>query len=400
MFLENIRIEKDNFNYFFYNEKIEIYRFWEKSKEELLKDFNNNIFKKDFIGTIFFFLSGYWEYINDGEKDKYNRFLYKNSFLYLKEIELIPVVDCIVENIKNKYGLSYRVNKPVAFITHDIDNLGFKNRWYLLKTLLGKVIKKKNFDYFSIDFVNLLKRNNPVGVENLINIHKKYKTKATYFFLPKIQKQTTPGGYNLKSNYFYLKNLFKKIKKNNSEIALHYDTNYIENDNIKKSINKLQGILNIKVKSGRAHYLIFDINKSFEKFQNSNNIFIDSTISFAENIGFRFGTSRAFMPFDFENQKKYNFVEIPLIIMDVSLKNKNYMNLNIIEAKKTIENLIYEIKKVNGFITILWHNTSFYFKEWEQWSKLLEETIIFLCEEKFQFMTFKEIYDKYYKDLF
>ncbi len=48
-----------------------IYDFWNKDDQELLNDFENYSFRGDYIGTIFFFLSGYWEYIHNNIKDEY-----------------------------------------------------------------------------------------------------------------------------------------------------------------------------------------------------------------------------------------------------------------------------------------------------------------------------------------
>ena len=79
--------------------KTPICEFWSKSDEELLNDFDDYLSGGDYIGTIFFFLSGYWEYIHNDIKDVYGRFPSKESFQHKKDIIEKPVVDILIDRI-------------------------------------------------------------------------------------------------------------------------------------------------------------------------------------------------------------------------------------------------------------------------------------------------------------
>ncbi len=48
----------------------------------------------------------------------------------------------------------------------------------------------------------------------------------------------------------------------------------------------------------------------------------------------------------------------PLTIMDCSLEEKKYMGFNQEEALAYSLNLIGQVKKAGGELTLLWHNTS------------------------------------------
>ena len=106
MYLEPLKITIDKMEYVANDIlRFKIYDFWNKTDEELLSDFENYSFKEDYIGTIFFFLSGYWEYLHNDIKDMYGRFPAKESFAYKKGVLEELVVNILIERIRNELGL-------------------------------------------------------------------------------------------------------------------------------------------------------------------------------------------------------------------------------------------------------------------------------------------------------
>ena len=60
--------------------------------------------------------------------------------------------------------------------------------------------------------------------------------------------------------------------------------------------------------------------------------------------------------------------------MDVTLKN--YMHLKPQEAWNLIEELMLEVKKVNGTFISLWHNESLKDSgQWPEWCKVFEQIL-------------------------
>jgi hypothetical protein len=86
----------------------------------------------------------------------------------------------------------------------------------------------------------------------------------------------------------------------------------------------------------------------------------DYTMGYADVAGFRLGTSRAVRFIHPATKRLTPLTLHPLIIMDASLMEKKYMDLTYEEAVEYCNSLINNIKKVNGELTLLWHNTSFY----------------------------------------
>jgi hypothetical protein len=62
-----------------------------------------------------------------------------------------------------------------------------------------------------------------------------------------------------------------------------------------------------------------------------------------------------YRPFNLNEGRQIDILEIPLVIMDRSLL-KDYMRLNVKKAWECTKHLINTVEKYNGVITILWHN--------------------------------------------
>ncbi len=390
-FKEKVNV-KTNANCYVLNyiEKCEIYKFWEKENSQLIEDFDKKTlcFKKDYIGTIFFFLSGYWEYKNnDIKKDKFGRFPAYESFQEKLGILETPVVDILVEEIKERFNLNYNSKKMRIFITHDIDHLCYfkfyKKR--LLRNLLGDLLKRKSVKLFIEKLILFFNCKDPHLVENLIKKHKKNESVGNFFFMPDRQPKEVAAGYDLRKYKEYLNSLKKQIISSGSSIGIHYDARHIEQDRMKKDIEKLEKIFETKIVSGRAHFLLFDITKSFDIYEKSG-VKLDTTCSYADKIGFRFSTCKPFRPFNFNENREYDFIEVPLIVMDVSLYNKRYMSLTPEAGYKKIIELMEVVKKYSGVFTLLWHNSSFYPPEFKGWDWVYEDVIKYAKANGFEFV--------------
>ncbi len=386
MYLEPLEITIDKMEYVANDIlRFNIYDFWNKTDEELLNDFENHSFKEDYIGTIFFCLSGYWEYIHNNIKDEYGRFPSSESFSCKKGILEEPVVDILVERIREELGFTYKNNKPKAFITHDIDHLWLPTGLGFWRSLGVDILKRKDLRLACDRIKKSFTKDNPWSAYNLIEMNKKDGTRGTFFFMPRKQPKVRWAGYDVIENKEYLQNLGNEIKSINGRIGIHYDINYLKENRMKDDIDRLSNVFDTRIEYGRAHYLVFDITRSFDIYEKAG-IKFDSTCSFSDAVGFRFGTSKPFRPYNFVENKEYNVVEIPLIIMDDSLQSPRYVNLTPDEKFEKIKKMIDKVRKYNGTFTFLWHNSSFYVTEWRGWEWVYDETIKYLKENNFEFI--------------
>ena len=107
----------------------------------------------------------------------------------------------------------------------------------------------------------------------------------------------------------------------------------------------------------RSHYLRCSINQM--QRLSKTGITDDFTMGFADAIGFRLQTTR---PVRWINPSSLTVTTLtlhPLMIMDNTLSNDNYMNLGEDEAYFLCERLIDKVRMHHGDLCLLWHNSSF-----------------------------------------
>ena len=84
----------------------------------------------------------------------------------------------------------------------------------------------------------------------------------------------------------------------------------------------------------------------------------DFTIGYADVAGFRLGTCHAVKWINPKTKELTSLTLHPLTMMDSSLSDKRYMNLNAHEAYEYSIRLINMVESWNGELVLLWHNTS------------------------------------------
>ena len=79
-------------------------------------------------------------------------------------------------------------------------------------------------------------------------------------------------------------------------------------------------------------------------------------MGFADREGFRCGTSHPFRPFDVEQDREIDVLEVPLIAMDATLRH--YRKLTPEATRTRLLELAGACRRVGGTFTLLWHNSS------------------------------------------
>jgi hypothetical protein len=126
----------------------------------------------------------------------------------------------------------------------------------------------------------------------------------------------------------------------------------------------------------RQHYLRIRAPKTW-RYMQAAGFQYDESFSFAEHEGFRCGTCFKYKVFDVEQDRELDLYELPLIVMDTSLRV--YRKLSAQEGEAQIMKLANICKAVNGTFTMLWHNTCLS-REWQAWGQRLPEIVKTLTE--------------------
>jgi hypothetical protein len=145
------------------------------------------------------------------------------------------------------------------------------------------------------------------------------------------------------------------LQKHEVELGVHpgYDT-FRSPDKLRREVQMIREILGGQPIGGRQDYLRW-CPDSWLDWENCGLVY-DSTVGFADQIGFRAGTCFPYYPWFFTLNRQARVLELPLIVMDCTLSS--YMELDVDQSLIAISECVEQCRKVGGVMTILWHNDS------------------------------------------
>jgi hypothetical protein len=153
--------------------------------------------------------------------------------------------------------------------------------------------------------------------------------------------------------------LIREIHDRGHEVGIHpgYST-YRDSEEIATDFRLLReqcDRLGVRQESwgGRQHYLRWKNPTTWAAWEQAG-LDYDSTVGFAEHVGFRCGTCREFSAFDLRARSPLRLRERPLVAMDRSLFD--YMRLGRDQAFDTVKRLSDVCRIYGGNFTLLWHN--------------------------------------------
>ncbi|MBI2966763.1 MAG: polysaccharide deacetylase family protein [Bacteroidetes bacterium] len=278
------------------------------------------------------------------EKDEYGRV--SSKFTSNKEL-LYPVVSKYLH--KSGFQPTYPGNRKFAVcLTHDVDLLAKydPNYRYVPHSFENKV---RHTAKKILGIKEPVQLNPDWRLEKMISLDKKYNATATYFFLA-LKKNEKDFNYELEQ----IKYLFPLLVNSGCEIGLHGSHEAYRNlSGMIREKNTLQEIAKTKIAGYRNHFLRFSIPETWSHLASAGFVY-DTTFGFADHIGFRNGMCYPFSPFNVKTGNFFDLLELPLVIMDVSLFH--YMRFSYRDALEQCCRLIDEVESCRGVLTFLWHN--------------------------------------------
>lgn len=144
-------------------------------------------------------------------------------------------------------------------------------------------------------------------------------------------------------------------RERNIEMGVHpgYDT-FLEPDKLREEAGRCRAALQQQHIGGRQHYLRWH-PESWAHWEQCG-LAYDSTVGYADRVGFRAGTCVPYFPWLWRENRRANLLEVPLIVMDRTITSADYMGLTPDESLTMLKNLMRRCEAVGGVLTILWHN--------------------------------------------
>ena len=333
---------------------------------------------------------------------KFEDALSKLNYQQRKIIARMPIVDIYEKMLFNQ--LLYACQKSdvslvqkafwpdgkqfAVCLTHDVDEL---KKTYQYFTRPIRHLKSGEFGraWYHINsfFTDKLFGKNPYWTfDDIMRIENELNVKSTFFFLRETAKVNIfrPATWiHHARRYDFQKpkiaELIKELASKGWEVELHgsYES-YIDKNKLREEKQYLENTLGNKVYGIRQHHLNLRIPETW-KYQEDIGLKYDTSLGFkgGQDIGFRWGTCFPLHPYD--NGEVMSILEIPLIIMDISL----YLSKNI---WGDCMNIVNEVEKYGGVMTLLWHHTVFNNEEYPGWAEMYER-IIKVCKEKNAWIT-------------
>ena len=108
----------------------------------------------------------------------------------------------------------------------------------------------------------------------------------------------------------------------------------------------------------RYHYLRGDPTGNFRDLADLGFDY-DTSLGFADTPGFRAGIAQPFRPWSWDADRPFDFIEVPLAIMDVTLSEQRYLGLSPAGAQKLVDRIVERAAQVGGGFSVLWHTDRF-----------------------------------------
>ncbi|MFV0391538.1 MAG: polysaccharide deacetylase family protein [Paludibacteraceae bacterium] len=329
------------------------------------------ILHADIVASTFFLITRYEETINRTERDEHGRFPGKSSLPFRAGFLHQPIVDEYGHELRKLLrSTGVNVIEPKKefnkiYLTHDVDQLahyrnlrgmggaltrGLKNphqAFKALQTFLGGVRFDPWFTFpwlFSLCAILQLERPE-MDIESIVFIKSGGGESARDKPL-----------HNLASNDFQY--LFELTKQNDIRIGLHPsyqagdDTSFIAKE--KKILDDAVGQNTVYT---RNHFLRSRDPEDMQALLDAG-LTDDFTLGYADIAGFRLGTCRSVRWVNPVTLELTSLTLHPLTMMDNTLYDSRYMNLTAAKAFEYAKQITDEVRKHNGDLVLLWHNTS------------------------------------------
>ncbi len=332
----------------------------------------------DPFAVAFYLITRYEEYLSECT-DEHERFTDSENILVRLGLHQKPIVDQMAYGVAEKIAAEFpefKIRKRAfRFITTiDIDNAwAFKNKSLVVSfgAILKAIFHGRGEELKQRTAVFLGMRNDPYDTyKYILETYKGFLNHILFFFLIGDRNRFDKNISHKNKSFRQLIGKMSSV----CEVGIH--PSYSSNEKLwlfQTEKERLEKIIQEPVTKSRQHYLKLKFPQTYQNALKSG-ITDDYTMGFPSLAGFRAGTCTSFHFFDLTHNRQTKLIVHPFQVMDVTLKN--YLHLNCGKAWKLIEEMMLEVKKVDGTFICLWHNESLKDSDqWLGWRKVFEQIL-------------------------
>lgn len=237
-------------------------------------------------------------------------------------------------------------------LSHDLDFVGIP---FTLRETLGHAFVRHQPPAMIRDLLACLGDGSPtylMQVQKLSEMSISRGLDSAFYW-----KASSPGDFDsgYDPRHSKVRRMIAWLSDHGIENGVHpgYNT-YQSRDQLQSEVRVLREILGDQPMGGRQHYLRWSPATWLD--WEACGLHYDSTVGFADCLGFRAGTCIPYRPWIFSEDRESHLIEIPLIAMDCT--PIVYMGLTPDQSLCAIDDCIQACRAVGGVFTLLWHNTT------------------------------------------
>jgi hypothetical protein len=317
-------------------------------------------FPFDLLAATFYLLSRYEEYLPH-PKDQYGRFPYTHSLAWREGFLDQPLVNTWLQEFKSALsrhypGLIFRYPTFKFVPTYDIDtaysylykgwrrNMGgalkavLTGRWTQVEERIA-VLRRRKKDPFDV-------------YEWLDSLHLYCRVRPYYFFLAAarqngVDRNTPISGAGLQDLIRY--------HSLGSRLGIHPSWQSGDHENLlKEELEWMEYVSGQKIIRSRQHYIRFTLPVTYRHLLQQG-IEQDFSMGYGSINGFRASVASSFFWYDLEKEEKTALRIFPFCFMDA---NSFYeQQHSAADAMSELMQQYRQIRKVNGLMVTIWHNS-------------------------------------------
>jgi len=323
------------------------------------------------------------EELIDPHRDSWGRYQFSQSQLSSLEnrgLRVPPVNYCFLESlVSQSEGLKKTTNRDrqahkwfgdkdfCIALTHDIDilaqwtprGLGRTVKNLALNLGQGHRLKALAFGKALLGApLDILRGQDPFS--NLKEIARRERAlgfNSTFYFL--FDHRHPLDGREVKTYEKLLPQAVEEVLNEGCEVGVHGSTLAAENlEQLETERARCQALTGATEIGLRFHNLRMTVPSSFDLIERAGFSY-DTTLGYAEYPGWRNGFTYPYRPYNLHEERAYNFIEIPLVIMDGTFSLERYLKMPAETARKKILEVLATCKHWRGAGAICWHNNMF-----------------------------------------
>ncbi|SDC67630.1 polysaccharide deacetylase family protein [Niabella drilacis] len=327
----------------------------------------------DLFAAAFYLLSRYEEYL-PFEEDPHGRFPATASLAYKNGFLKIPLINHWMQLLKKQLTALFpdeRFRQMVfRFIpTYDIDMAwSYKHKGFLRNAanLLKDAVRGQLPAASKRIKVLLGKERDPFDQFGWLNrLHEQYNLKPYYFFL--VGAHTNRYDKNISPRNKAMKALITDHAIR-YPVGLHPSWQSNRTFHVLKNEKEtLAAITGTAINASRQHFLKLSFPETYHNLLKAGILF-DFSMGYADANGFRASVASPFCWYDLQTETATDLLLFPFCFMEAT---------SIFYKKETpdagltaLQELYNEVKRVDGFFSMIWHNSSFtdegVYKDWKK----------------------------------